>query len=109
MLFRSQHSGVFGANLPLIDATGGQGEGFNYLGAGGLMLLAIAVFVQIRSGTLNWPHWRALVLILILLALLALSTKVYFGRTLVVSLGIEPWDQVFGPIQASGRAFWVVG
>ena len=29
------HSGLFGPNRPDMDATGGQYEGFNYLGAGG--------------------------------------------------------------------------
>jgi hypothetical protein len=104
-----QRSGLFGANLPIVDATGGQYEGYNYLGAGGLMLLAIALIIQIRRPSVNWSRWRALVVILILLALLALSTKVYIGNTLVLSLGVRPWDQIFGPIQSTGRAFWLVG
>ncbi len=48
-------------------------------------------------------------MILTALTLFALSPHIYFGHTLVLSLGIKPWDQVFGAIQANGRAFWLVG
>ena len=41
--FWPQRSGLFGADLPVIDATGGQYEGFCYLGAGSLLLLIAAL------------------------------------------------------------------
>jgi hypothetical protein len=112
--FWPQHSGLFGAERPIIDATGGQYEGYNYLGAGGLLLLAVAATVL---AVLRWrwgwpPNWnrsRALVIILVALTLLALSSRIYLGHILVLSLGIKPWDELFGAIQASGRAFWLVG
>jgi hypothetical protein len=38
-----QGSGLFPAMNPVIDGTGGQYEGFNYLGFGVLLLLATAL------------------------------------------------------------------
>jgi hypothetical protein len=102
-----QRSGLFDPSQPIIDATGGQYEGFNYLGAGGLLLLAVAIVLLPRR--FNWRPYRALFIILVALTLLALSSQIYLGHKLILSLGIKPWDQVFGPIRASGRAFWIVG
>ncbi len=65
--------------------------------------------VRFRHGGIAWRPWLPLALILAALTLPALSTKIYAGKTLVLSLGVKPWDQVFGVVKASGRAFWVVG
>ncbi len=113
--FWPQKSGLFGPNLPVIDPTGGQYEGFNYLGGGGLLLILLALLLLARGG--YWrarlrPWWRcrrAMVIMLICLTLLALSTNVYAGPYPVLLLGARPWDQVFGALQSAGRAFWVVG
>ena len=107
--FWPQRSGLFGAARPVIDATGGQYEGFNYLGAGGLLLIAVAAVLVVLRRDLDWSRGSALVMILTALTLFAPSPHIYFGHTLVLSLGIKPWDQVFGAIQANGRAFWLVG
>jgi hypothetical protein len=110
-----QMSGLFGPNLPILDPTGGEYEGFNYLGGGGLLLIALALVMLARGG--DWrarfrPWWRrsrGLVIMLICLTLLALTTNVYAGKYPVLLLGSRPWDQVFGPLQSAGRAFWAVG
>ncbi|HTR17211.1 MAG TPA: hypothetical protein VMI52_09285, partial [Acetobacteraceae bacterium] len=101
-------SSLFGPNRPVLDATGGQYEGYNYLGAGGLGLLLVALLSLLWRRPLLRP-WRGLLLVLLGLFLLALSTKVYAGHRLLISLGIRPWDQLFGWVQSSGRAFWPVG
>jgi hypothetical protein len=102
-----QLSGIFGRDLKMIDATGGQNEGFNYLGAGGLLLIAAAGLLAWRSP--GWRQWRGLGAILVILTLLALSTQVYAGGTLILPLGVHPWDAVFGIVRSSGRLFWPVG
>jgi len=113
--FWPQQSGLFGPNLPIIDPTGGQYEGFNYLGGGGLLLIAAAIVLLARGGARRarfaawFRRWRGLVIMLVCLTLLALSTNVYLGRYPVLLLGARPWDQVFGSLQSAGRAFWVVG
>ena len=109
-----QHSGLFGPSLPILDATGGQAEGFNYLGAGSLLLILVAALVslwRVASGGQGsaWRTWRGLVIVLIGFSLLALSTRIFAGKYLILDLGTKPWDQVFGIVRSSGRAFWPVG
>jgi hypothetical protein len=110
-----QMSGLFGPDLPILDPTGGEYEGFNYLGGGGLLLIALALIALARGGAW-WARfkpwfrrWRGLVIMLVCLTLLALTTNVYVGKYPLLLLGARPWDQVFGPLQSAGRAFWVVG
>jgi len=95
-----QLSGLFGG--PVLDATGGQYEGFNYLGAGVLVLLALAWH---RPGR----EIRPLLAVLAGLTVLALSSRIYAGPALLLDLGLKPWEDVFGPVRASGRLFWPVG
>ena len=104
-----QRSGVFGAGLPVLDATGGQYEGFNYLGAGGLLLLAAAAVLGGRPLRAGLRRHRGLALVLLGLVLLALTPRVHAGPLLVLPLPLAPWDQVFAPMRSSGRAFWPVG
>jgi hypothetical protein len=104
-----QHSGLFGAQLPTIDATGGQYEGFNYLGAGSLLLIALAGLALWRYRQTNWRRWQGLIVVLAGLTLLALSTQVYAGQRLLLPLGTRQWDSIFGFVRSSGRLFWPVG
>lgn len=104
-----QRSGLFGPDLPVVDGTGGQYEGFNYLGAGGLLLVAAALAAQLHRPGEGWRRWWGLAAVLAGLTLLALTPRVYAGRVLVVPLSIKPWDQVFTLVRSSGRAFWPVG
>ena len=101
-----QRSGLFGDRLPILDGTGGQYEGFNYLGFGTLLLLAVAAF---GWRGFAWRGWWGLAVVLGGLVLLALTPRVYAGSWLVLPLPLKPWDQVFTLVRASGRAFWPVG
>jgi hypothetical protein len=103
-----QHSGVFGADLPTLDATGGQEEGFNWLGAG-VLLLGVAALGGLVRRRPAWRPVRGLLLVLGGLALLSLSSRVYAGQVLLLNLGTKPWEDVFGMFRAPGRAFWPVG
>ena len=107
--FWPQLSGLFGADLPVIDATGGQYEGFNYLGAGALLLLLLAIGAVARTGRLAWRPWLGLILVLVGLTAHAVTQRVFIGHLEVLYLGWRPWNLVFGVVQSSGRAFWVVG
>jgi len=102
--FWPQRSGLFGPGLPVIDATGGQYEGFCYLGAGTLLLLIAGM--RDASRLRRWP---GLVTVLAALTLLALSSRVYAGHVKLLDLGVKPWEDIFGVFRASGRAFWPVG
>ena len=113
-----QRSGLFGPGLPILDATGGQYEGYNYLGAGLLLLIGVASVVLVRAAVLGplppapsreGRGGRGLIVVLLALAALAVSTRVFAGKVLLISIGTKPWDQIFGIVHASGRAFWAVG
>jgi hypothetical protein len=103
-----QRSGVFGADLPVLDATGGQAEGFNWLGAGVLLLGVVALAGLVRRRPAVRPV-RGLLLVLGGLAVLSLSSRVYAGPVKVLDLGTKPWEDIFGTFRAPGRAFWPVG
>lgn len=89
-----------------LDATGGQGEGFNYLGLGliGLGLVA-AWLTRDRWRSVVSRHWPLVVLALGLTAW-SLSNRVYCGRTLLVELPAPP--DVVAQFRAPGRFFWPV-
>jgi|GEM_PF-2291372 len=101
-----QRSGLFGADLPVLDATGGQYEGFNYLGAGILLLALVAAGCARR---LAWRRWLPLGAVLLGLVAIALSNRVFLGDIKLVALESSRLEGLMAPIRASGRAFWPVG
>jgi hypothetical protein len=103
-----QMSGVFGPNLPILDATGGQYEGFNWLGAGTLLLLLATLVAAGLKRRLPQPA-LALALILAGLTVMSLSSRIYAGHVKLVDLGDKPWEDIFGSFRSAGRAFWPVG
>lgn len=109
--FWPQRSGLFGADLPVLDATTGQYEGVNYLGAGALLLLAVAaVLLALRRGALpGWRVWIGHAFVALALTGLALSHKVYLGPWAILSIEAGIIERVMGPVRASGRLFWPVG
>jgi hypothetical protein len=105
-----QVSGLFGPDLPVLDATGGQYEGFNYLGAGTLLLLLLALAFCWRHGwARGWRRWAPLLVVLAGFTAIAVTPRLYAGPWLIIPLPAWPWDQVFGIVRASGRVFWPVG
>lgn len=98
------------APLPTLDATGGQYEGFNYVGAGGLLLL-LALLILMPKALLSGirRHW-ILLGVLFLLTMFALSNRVYFGHTAVLKYRV-PYrlDKPVELFRSSGRFFWPVG
>ncbi len=108
-----QHSGLFGATLPIIDATGGQYEGFNYAGAGVLLVVATAATLLVRRLPPRPEQPQrdllAITFVLAALTLMALTPRIYAGDWLILPLPAQPWARLFGALQSSGRAFWLVG
>ena len=113
-----QYSGLVrllgGGDAPLVDATGGQWEGFNYFGAGLLLVMAAAAVRLLRraprpsaeAGRAALPLAAALVG----LAALALSGEVYLGQRKLLSLQPPSWLAPFvAQIRGSGRLFWPMG
>jgi hypothetical protein len=102
-----QRSGLFGADLPVLDATGGQYEGFDYLGFGVLLLLAAWLLTRRWRAPLG--VWRGMVAILAALFVLAAGSRMFAGHWLLLDLGLRPWESVFAVFRANGRAVWPVG
>jgi len=95
----------------LHSASPGQYEGYNYLGAG-VLLLAAVVVVAAMIHRRNLPRldkrWvLPLALGCLLLTLLALSTRITLGsRTLLDLDPNEVFSSLFAPLRATGRLFW---
>ncbi len=101
-------SGILGLPWsPQLDATGHGGwEGYNWLGLGLLLALALGVLARPREALRLLRRHTGLALALLALTLLAISHKVGFGSRIVLDLGTAP-----GPLEqfrASGRFFWPV-
>ncbi len=100
-----QHSGLFGADLPVLDATGGQYEGFAYLGGGVLLTTFIWLCLSPwrRAGAR-----RGLLVVMALLFLLALGSRIFAGPFKILDLGLTPWESIFAVFRTNGRAVWPV-
>lgn len=93
-----------------VDATGGQYEGFNYFGAGLILLLPFAVVTNWSAIKALPRQYPALLLALLLCTLYALSNKVYLGTHELISYPLPFFmDRLTGTFRASGRFFWLVG
>jgi hypothetical protein len=95
----------------LRSASSGQYEGYNFLGSGILVLLAIcAVTALLHRGKLPRLDRRWFVPIAsccVFLALMALSTRVTIGgRTLIDLDPQQRFSSYFAPLRATGRLFW---
>jgi hypothetical protein len=93
-----------------VDATGGQDEGFNYLGAGTLLLLPIALALQGRELPSVLRRHLPLVLVLAAFLLYAASNRIFLGQRLMLDLHLPLLlEGAFGIFRVSGRFFWLVG
>jgi hypothetical protein len=97
-------TGLLGRLGGELDATGGQYEGFNYLGLGLLALLAVALWLERgRLASLARAH-RPLLTAAAALACLALSYQVRLGERLF--LVFPPPPPLITQFRAPGRFFW---
>lgn len=90
-------------------ATAGQHEGYAYLGAGMMLLLALctAACVVYRSKLKNsnlilWP----LISVALLLFIFSLSTKITFGANVLLDLNANHFNRLLAPFQSTGRFLW---
>lgn len=106
---------------PILDATGGQYEGYNYLGLGILLVLALAVLAlaSTRSDSRRAPPRAGvprvglpragipLLLAFVALTALALSDRIFVGHVQVLDIE-SPGRALLQDLRASGRLFWPV-
>ena len=103
------------AILPQQSRSGGEYEGFSYLGSGMLVLLAILLpawlFSSARRARLAWRWWTLLPLlaIAVILTLQALTAFVGWGEHDILIYRLPPLLQsLFGVFRVAGRMFWPV-
>lgn len=91
-------------------ATPGQDEGFNYLGAGVLLLLATSALLEPRAFLRSAARHRYLLLALLALTLYAASNKVFVGQHELLDIHLPRFAEALaGIFRVSGRFFWLVG
>ncbi|MCP3807850.1 DUF6311 domain-containing protein [Paenibacillus sp. Lou8.1] len=92
------------------NATGGQYEGFNYLGLG-ILLLMMWGFYSIVTGrsAIHFKGNTCLLVASIILSLIALSNIITFGDRVLFEIPIpELLLKICNVVRASGRFFWPV-
>lgn len=102
-------AGFFG--IDIADATSGQTfEGYDYLGAGVLILCVMNIiwFFNYRAPTNDFP-FAAILTVIMLCYGLALSTTLTFA-SYSIHLSVPSWlEHLLGHFRASGRLFWIGG
>ena len=85
-------------------------EGFNYLGAGLLLLLPFAL-VSNRRQLLSLPkRYPALSLVLLGLFLYAITNQIRFGQAQWIAFELPGWlHWLTGTYRVAGRFFWAIG
>ena len=103
------YGSIVRASLPHL--TGGQYEGYNYLGAGIILLIPLMACLTLRRGQLKSLDKRWVVplsVCCLVLTLLACTTKVSFGSHIVID--VDPHEKLtpfLATFRSSGRLFWV--
>ena len=91
----------------MMDGTGGQYEGYQYLGVGVLLLCLVAVIcICYRAPRSVFVRHSGLLIVSVGLILFALSNFVYNGTFLVFHY--EGVPRIFHSFRSSGRFFWPV-
>lgn len=104
--FLPQMSGV----LPLgpdfiLDGTGGQYEGFSYLGVGLLLLLLL---IRRRLVGVGWTSHPFLLAVMLGFTMLAVSNQVYAAEFHIFTVPLpDAVLQLLGVVRASGRLIWL--
>jgi hypothetical protein len=102
-----QRSGLFPGFYGLLTGPDGQYEGFNYLGAGVLLLVAVAVTASWRVIPQMIRRHLVLIVTLVYLAIFAISNVVFIGSHGVLYVPLPQALQfVAGIFRSSGRMFW---
>jgi hypothetical protein len=96
----------------ILDSTGGQYEGYNYLGGGIIGIVLLAALLAWRFAGEFLKRSAVLCISVFLLAVYSLSTKIYAGNSLIASLPLEDYpffESLSGMFRSSGRLFWPMG
>jgi len=108
--FLPQYSGlIMPLRHTLADATGGQYEGFSYLGMGVLMLLWITLPWQFRALRTGLRDHLWMSVLFIGFTIFALSNLIYLGPVMLLHYPLpEHAIQIASLFRSTGRFFWPV-
>ena len=99
-----------GSRRRVIDATGGQYEGFNYLGLGLLLASLLVLPAQVSWLRRNFKRHVALFVAFAVFTAFAVSNRVFAGPWLLFEIPLPDYiTQVLGIFRSSGRFFWLIG
>jgi hypothetical protein len=91
----------------MVDTTGGQYEGFSYLGAGILLLVIMTLPWLRRAIARAWPRHAWLLALMFGFVLFSVSNEVYFGNWHVLGVPLPgPILAVASMFRSSGRFIW---
>ena len=108
--FVPQASGIYPGMQGIIDATGGQYEGFNYLGLGLLLASIFALPAEASWLSRNARRHATLLIACAAMTAFAISHRVFIGRWLILALPMPPYvSSLLGIFRSSGRFFWLIG
>jgi hypothetical protein len=96
----------------VLNPTGGQYEGFNYLGAGIISIGLISLVLYFDSAKKVVLTNPILAVILVGLTIYAVSDKIYLGQRYIIDLGyrnLPGLSTLTSVFRSSGRFFWPVG
>jgi hypothetical protein len=97
--------------LPTLPDTRGDYEGFDYVGAGFLLLILVAIFLYVRGQRAPLPKnlLRPLIVVSVLIVLFAISNNIAFGKWTIFSYWIPDTFRIIflDPFRSSGRFIWV--
>jgi hypothetical protein len=104
-----QASGIFRWRKGILDATGGQYEGFAYLGLGILLLLFTAIPGNSAQAVSALKRYPILVTVLAVFTAFALSNQIYVGDWPMPIIPLpEELLKLAGVFRSSGRFIWPV-
>jgi hypothetical protein len=104
-----QMSGIIPGFDTVVDATAGQYEGFNYFGAGALLLIAIAIWHGRNYLRAAISHHIWLLALFVGFFLFSLSDRVFaWDHQLVDYRFSDEVDWLVGLFRSSGRFFWPI-
>jgi hypothetical protein len=106
--FVPQKSGLLPGLGGIIDATGGQYEGFNYLGLGLLLATLIVLPAEVDWFRRNLRRHIALFVVFVMLTAFAVSNRVFIGHWLLLAVPMPHLQRVLGIFRSSGRFFWLI-
>lgn len=97
---------LFFPNLRTLDATGGQYEGWSYLGLGLLLFIALTALTTAKKAPALIKNNIGLTLIITALIIYALSDRIYFNYKMLLGYHLPFTDSLYAHFRVAGRFIW---